>query len=509
MAIQIFPQKLQNLWEEWNLRVAVLTSLSFQIILIFFASERKRTGNMLMRAVIWSSYLLSDWFAAVAVGLISSNQGGTCENGPVDNDLTAFWAPFLLLHLGGPDTITAFSLEDNELWLRYMIGVVVQVLAVLYVFIQSLPNRFWLPTSLMLFAGTVKYAERTRALYLACLGNLKESLLKSMPVPDPNDYKEYMEEYFPNQAAARHHDQLPAEEAITNTGPSSSNNIVEIGRKDVEEYEIIERAYRLYSAFRGLIVDGVINTHERIQSRKFFKGLNDSADAFKVMEVEINFLYDALYTKMAALHYGFFWYVLRFVCTTLLVAAFLLFATSDHTKSKIHRLDIAITYVLLVGAVILDLVSLVQLIFSGWTVALLLSHPNNKAYSICSSRIQPLLRVLKVKSGALAIISRMVLFRKRWSGCLHQRSMINYCLQKRYELVEKTAERFQMKEILDVFMYRTEQKVDAGLREFIFKELKAKATISSNAQQPTSDLYFSGKGEYVPFSYGCPGFIQH
>lgn len=87
--------------------------------------------------------------------------------------------------------------------------------------------------------------------------------------------------------------------------------------------------------------------------------------------------------------------------------------------------------------------------------------------------------------------------------------MIDHCLQKRYELVEKTAERFQLKEILDVFRYRTEQKVDAGLIEFIFKEVKAKATISSNAQQPTSvSLTLSAKGEDVLVSYGCPSSIQ-
>ena len=33
-----------------------------------------------------------------------------------NNTLMAFWAPFLLSHLGGPDNIMAYSLEDNELW---------------------------------------------------------------------------------------------------------------------------------------------------------------------------------------------------------------------------------------------------------------------------------------------------------------------------------------------------------------------------------------------------------
>ncbi|XP_048428517.1 putative late blight resistance protein homolog R1B-16 [Pyrus x bretschneideri] len=51
--------------------------------------------------------------------------------------MIAFWAPFLFLHLGGPDKTTAYSLEDNELWLRHLLGVAVQVIVALYVFIRA------------------------------------------------------------------------------------------------------------------------------------------------------------------------------------------------------------------------------------------------------------------------------------------------------------------------------------------------------------------------------------
>lgn len=50
----------------------------------------------------------------------------------------AFWAPFLLVHLGGPDTITAYSLEGNELWLRHLLNLVVQVGVAFYVFVGAL-----------------------------------------------------------------------------------------------------------------------------------------------------------------------------------------------------------------------------------------------------------------------------------------------------------------------------------------------------------------------------------
>lgn len=44
--------------------------------------------------------------------------------------IEALWAPILLLHLGGRDSITAFSIEDNELWKRFILTVVSQVSAV-------------------------------------------------------------------------------------------------------------------------------------------------------------------------------------------------------------------------------------------------------------------------------------------------------------------------------------------------------------------------------------------
>ncbi|CAL5405767.1 unnamed protein product [Camellia sinensis] len=128
------PYKLKRAWDEWNLRVTVLVSLFFQIVLIFLATSRKRTGRRIVILMIWAAYLLADWIAAFAVGLISNGQGNGCDVHPLNDDLPAFWAPFLLLHLGGPDTITAFALEDNELWIRHLLGLLIQLTAIAYVF---------------------------------------------------------------------------------------------------------------------------------------------------------------------------------------------------------------------------------------------------------------------------------------------------------------------------------------------------------------------------------------
>ncbi|THG03833.1 hypothetical protein TEA_017286 [Camellia sinensis var. sinensis] len=43
-----------------------------------------------------------------------------------NNVMGAIWASLLLLHLGGPNTIIAYSLEDNQLWLRHLLVLGVQ-----------------------------------------------------------------------------------------------------------------------------------------------------------------------------------------------------------------------------------------------------------------------------------------------------------------------------------------------------------------------------------------------
>jgi hypothetical protein len=83
--------------------------------------------------------------------------------------LVPFWAPFLLLHLGGPDNITAYSLEDNSLWLRHLQTLTVQVIGAAYVIYKYsyviCGGTLLLLASLSMFVtGLVKYGERIWAL---------------------------------------------------------------------------------------------------------------------------------------------------------------------------------------------------------------------------------------------------------------------------------------------------------------------------------------------------------
>ena len=180
--IQVLLESVRKLWNEWELRVMVLLSVSLQIVRILFSKRRKYTNTPWIRILIWAAYLSADWVATVSLGTLSSSQEDSDDKIMDPNyTLMEFWAPFILLHLGNPNTITAYSLKDNELWLRHLLGLVAQVGVAFYVFLRS-----WAGTSLtflsipMFVAGIIKYGERTWVLMSASNNHLRESLFPSL-----------------------------------------------------------------------------------------------------------------------------------------------------------------------------------------------------------------------------------------------------------------------------------------------------------------------------------------
>ncbi|KAG0450482.1 hypothetical protein HPP92_026711 [Vanilla planifolia] len=97
-----------------------------------------------------------------------------------NNAILAFCVPFLLLHLGGLDTITAYSMEDNELWARHLLALAYELIIVVYVLFRSLPSNLLLaPTLLIFFVAIIKYAERSYSLYRASTDGFHSSVVIS------------------------------------------------------------------------------------------------------------------------------------------------------------------------------------------------------------------------------------------------------------------------------------------------------------------------------------------
>nr|CAD1823121.1 unnamed protein product [Ananas comosus var. bracteatus] len=234
---------------------------------------------------------------------------------PDDNrHLRAFWAPFLLLHLGGQDTITSFAIEDNELWTRQLLNLGSHVVLAVYVFSKSL-----LRGTALLVPGVLMFVYRHRKVRRA--GVVIEERQHGQP-----------EELHGHAAGPR-----PQLRQV-HGGPRLLPNLPAPRREP----------------------------HPQLpgppKSQSFFLPLQPE-QAYKVVELELSLLYDILHTK-AALIRTVCGRLLR--CTTVLstLAALVLFTVRD--KGRYDRIDVLVTYVLFGGALGLEIFASGLILFSYW-----------------------------------------------------------------------------------------------------------------------------------------------
>ncbi|XP_010039370.2 uncharacterized protein LOC104428069 [Eucalyptus grandis] len=407
---------ISDLWNKWNIRGSVILSLSLQVFLILFAPLRKKIANRPIVFLLWLAYLMADSIAIYGIGLISHNQGNLyARAAEINGALQAFWASFLLLHLGGPDTITAFSLEDSSLWGRHLLTLIFQVGAAIYLFMRIFPSDKLLviPTMLVFLAGVIKNAERTLALNFSSLPRLKESLLQQN-ILRRDAHLKLVEELKDLRDA--HFDEEEAKFA---------------------ESKVVKHAYLFFQIFKVFVGDLMFHSQERKMSCEYFCKVS-AVDALRIISVELQFIYEVLYTKTLAICSKWS-YIFRFIAFTDIVMAFILF--SRLKKHWLPKLDVEITYSLLFGGMALDVIGLFMLVFSDWTVGRM------KCYNIGSSKLdsffhmlvsamsdlrKPRLATREVKANAnamYAVLDTPFIFR-RWSESISACNLLSEFLKE-------------------------------------------------------------------------------
>jgi hypothetical protein len=410
------PEEVTNLWNKGEIQGMVLLSLLLQTILIIFGSRRKTIARSWIRILVWSAYLSADMVATVALGNLARSQGDSSSDGSkkANNPMQAFWAPFLLLHLGGPDTITAYSIEDNELWLRHLLGLVVQVGVAFYVFSRSWGSGILTFIAIPMFiVGIIKYAERTWVLSSSSSEGLKKSnLSKFRP-------------FYPLKALSKKRDQAL-------------------------EGKYLLQAYTFLGISMFMMQDLVPGIPALIKSQVLISK-NTAEDAFKVVEIELGLIYDMLYTK-APLIYSRAGIILRSISFLLTFTTLLSFQIliDKHAYSII---DITITYLLFAAAVFLEFYAFLCLVFSDWSMIWLTDEGGNAQSSVLYSLIRKLTR------------------RERWSRSIAQYNLISSSIENRpLRCLKSLGINEKMRQI---FVHRVGMNVD--LQRFIFKHLQKKA----------------------------------
>ncbi|KAM3752724.1 hypothetical protein ACB098_03G041200 [Castanea mollissima] len=433
--IILIPKVVRKVWDKWNIRSFFIISILVQILLLLTATLRKKTSNKWVIRTIWAGYLLADWTANLAVNLIFDREEKYTDTVDDTGLLLVLWTPFLLLLLGGQDRITSLIL-----------------------------------TLLLLLAGTIKYGERTAALYLASLDSLGISLLRE-PDPGPN-YEKLMRLYSNFRDS-----HIPVDIVFVEDIESH----VEVKESHVEKNDA-NYAYTIANMYRGLIVNLMFSSREHRESQEFFhKG--SSNDALRILEIELNFFYDILHTKVEVA-YSRLAKMSRFISIGLIEVALSLFYKEE--KRGFKRFDIEVTYTMFLGVLGLDMVTLLLWMVSDWTIA--------------SFKMKPIWKQSERETSQSELQERATpIIYKRWSETLSQFKFLNDGLLKSSERMNEAESRnvinkficdkvngilkyFHIKDFIDQMMNACTQSrrvfhqpLTNKLWEFIFKELLEKS----------------------------------
>ncbi|KAL0918742.1 hypothetical protein M5K25_010769 [Dendrobium thyrsiflorum] len=455
------PLKYKQLWNKWDVRVLILLSLSIQIILIFLSRLRRTSTSRWIRMVLWANYLFANWIADFVLGQLSS----TMDDSSPSNVVIAFWAPFLILHLGGPDTITAYSMEDNELWARHLLGLGYELFIAFYVLFRSLPNtRLLIPTLLIFLVAIIKYVERSYSLYKASVEGIRSSIKsfdRILPTKDLN---------------------------------------------------ALSQAFWLYSATKPSFIDAIPYFDEYEEIRDIVKKMT-TKEVLMIMRMELGYAYDEFYTK-AVVNHSKPGYILRIFCSTCIFLAFLLFVLEP--KDDFDNLDVIITYVLLIASMCLDFIATIMLIFSNMMIVSLLNVKKlsnwivllaehiirikkachkRRHWSIKMPQLNLLLNCLMISAPNKALRQRMISWVSKKLGLLQEIKL--YMTWRTADLETYTLQTMQpawaTQEVLEIIASYLQRRLHLSREEFNkpvgFSALRQVTTIDDWAIVPFVQLF--------------------
>ncbi|CAN6362318.1 unnamed protein product [Urochloa humidicola] len=273
----------------------------------------------------------------------------------LENILEVLWAPILLIHLGGQEELTAYTIEDNELWTRHTVTLVSQVAVALYAFYKSWPvDGDWklLASAVLLFViGVVSFSEKPWALNRASINRLASVSAKIQGTKKPSKWGVYLDDlvfsdwyksikaggggggpHWYNCFKLRDGDNKPQAEEVLS---------------DVDKVYMILSDLSLLAAADDLELRGTaskeavlrpLGTSARQEMRRWLRG------AFGFIYTRANVVVHPAYLTYHVL-----------VAPVLHVAALALFATSD--KRRYSRADVKTTYVLMCFTAALDVLA--------------------------------------------------------------------------------------------------------------------------------------------------------
>lgn len=394
MFVSSFSSSLLQVYSDWYLRGMVLSSLVLQIILAILGKRRKYTIKLYTQLILWFAYLGADWIALAALGKLSKSD----QDSPVTVVIRSFWAPLLILHLGGPDTITAYTFEDNRLWTRHLLILIVKAALVIYVVCTSWTSS-WLSflNILLIVAGINKYAER-----ILCL-------------EWTNSQK--TEEYISVSNGPK------LDQVLGKLAKRSRNNINVLGgyltftvmRPDINDYlahDLTCAKIRMETYLRGK--DDISSYVKQVLDWCFRPREDAMENLFTMVAAELGFIFDVVYTKSGLIYTktGVLLRFVSFICTLVVLVLFVIGIVRD-IDIPFARTDVIITVILLAGAIAREFYATWVILSSDWAIVVAAFQRNGL--------------IRRMFMATLELFPCLLHPRKMWSELMGQFDLFEYC----------------------------------------------------------------------------------
>ncbi|CAN1190730.1 hypothetical protein LINPERPRIM_LOCUS39964 [Linum perenne] len=235
------------------------------------------------------------------------------------------------------------------------------------------------------------------------------------------------------------------------------------------EFEMVKMGYANFnSAVKPLLADLILE--DSVWDVSEFES---ARDALRVLEIELNFAYEVLFTKVAVVHssWGRFGHGFAFLAVLL---AFLIF----HVRSPGGDvIDIDVTYALLYGALALDVVAFVMSILSDWVVVLGTSQNvmarwfSDRVHVKILRKSDIMYRVREVDSDKQTELARPILFR-RWNRSVSGFNLMDFSIRKEDSGTLNSIESF-----VNEWRFKSRKALTLELWEFIYLELGSKSRL--------------------------------
>ncbi|KAL3742106.1 hypothetical protein ACJRO7_017567 [Eucalyptus globulus] len=494
-------------WMLLQIELLVISSAFLLLFLVIFGSCRRCCNSDKLRLVIFAAYSLSNYILTFSLGLM--------HNIPFHNPLFPIWAMLLMIALGSADSLSAYSLEDNEKWKSYnwQLGIKSIWLGLLIGLSNGDLSHKTILFACLFFIWALKCDERARALMAAS----RHSLERSTKV-----IADYMSREHENGGEVDPVSMRGYRYLVRGEEERWANNLVPkrfikwcLGRKkpalapdyrtpleNEDELITVEKVWKC----EGRLLSQGGDPHNKLKdiclSFALFKllrlryagyslpqeaykktwnlihhGLLSEQDgykrAFQVVEVELTFLFDFLYTKYNIIFQP--GRLLLKLVELMYVAVAIWYTTSILKNYKKHcdidkpvtvlhgvTLDILMTNVMIISFIVVELMQLFFIWFSQWAkVVWICQYVQKKSWQE-NVWIERMIRVIC-----------WVRLLKPWEQKLRQYSLLEQYSYKPFSLLNNKLMAVYIDQTRDGQRQSTPIKLPEEVKQAVFHALKS------------------------------------